>query len=130
MKSLKNLIENVDHVQIPVNDIEKAVSWYNEVLGLEVLTVYPHAAWLKFSSGPVLMLHFSTKNNNTQWLSDDGFPMPSFMFLTKRIELLHSTLKSHEVNIRQYEDHGFGWVIKFIDPFGNELGAYQPKEES
>ena len=127
---MNKLIENVDHVQLPVNDIDGAVSWYKEVLGLEVLTVYPHAAWLKFSSGPVLMLHFSTKNDKTQWLSDDGFPMPSFMFLTKHIELLHSTLKTHEVKIRQYEDHGFGWVIKFTDPFGNELGAYQPKEES
>lgn len=127
---MNNLIENVDHVQLPVNDIDAAVKWYKDVLGLDIITVYPHAAWLKFRSGPVLMLHFSTKNDKTRWLSEDGFPMPSFMFLTKDIELLHSALQVHEVKIRQYEDHGFGWVIKFTDPFGNELGAYQPKEES
>ncbi|MES7204607.1 hypothetical protein U6Q21_12605, partial [Cutibacterium acnes] len=84
----------------------------------------------KFNSGPVLMLHYSTKNHQTLWLSEDDFPMPSFMFLTKNIDLLHSTLLSKEAKIRLYEDHGFGWVIKFTDPFGNELGAYQPKEES
>ncbi|MBO0994300.1 VOC family protein [Bacillus sp. SD088] len=127
---MSKLIENVDHVQLPVTDMDGAVSWCKEVLGLKSLTVYPHAAWLKFNLGPVLMLHYSTKNDKTQWLSEDNFPMPSFMFLTKHIDLLHSTLQTHEVRIRQYEDHGFGWVIKFIDPFGNELGAYQPKKET
>ncbi|WP_405155807.1 VOC family protein [Paenibacillus sp. FSL K6-0108] len=125
---MNNLIENVDHVQIPVKDVDQAVGWYSEVLGLEPLIVYPHAAWLKFNSGPLLMLHLSSKNDKTLWLSNDGFPMPSFMFLTKDIELLHTTLQSHDVKIRLYEDHGFGWVIKFTDPFGNELGAFQPKE--
>ncbi len=54
--------------------------------------------------------------------------MPSFMFLTRNIKLLNSTLQNYEVLIRPYEDHGFGWVIKFVDPFGNELGAYEPRE--
>ncbi|WP_407945814.1 VOC family protein [Paenibacillus puerhi] len=67
------LIEYVDHIQLPVTDINKAVSWYIEVLGLELLTVHPHAAWLKFVSGPVLMLHYSTKNEKTLWFSEDGF---------------------------------------------------------
>jgi len=125
---LNNLIENVDHVQLPVTDINKAVSWYSEVLGLEAVTVYPHAAWLTFNSGPLLMLHFSTKNEKTLWLSEDGFPMPAFMFLTKDIKSLHANLQQHKAHIRQYEDHGFGWVIKFVDPFGNELGAFEPKQ--
>ncbi|MET3549468.1 catechol-2,3-dioxygenase [Paenibacillus favisporus] len=126
---MKHLVENVDHVQLPVQDIPQAVEWYNKVLGLEVMTVYDHAAWLKFNSGPVLMLHRSTKNERTFWLAEDEFPMPSFMFITRQIERLHDTLQDNEVHIRQYEDHGFGWVIKFVDPFGNELGAYQPKEQ-
>lgn len=125
---LERLIQNVDHVQLPVNDMNKAISWYSEVLGLEPFTVYPHAAWLKFGSGPVLMLHYSTKNEKTSWFAEDGLPMPSFMFITRKISLLHSILQNHNVHIRQYEDHGFGCVIKFVDPFGNELGAYEPKE--
>ncbi|SDD72423.1 Catechol 2,3-dioxygenase [Paenibacillus sp. UNCCL117] len=125
---MEKLVEHVDHVQLPVTDINKAVSWYSEVLGLEPLTVHLHAAWLKFVSGPVLMLHYSTKNEKTLWYSEDGFPMPSFMFLTKNIKLLHSSLQNYKVLIRLYEDHGFGWVIKFVDPYGNELGAYEPKE--
>jgi len=125
---MNKLIENVDHVQLPVTDINKAVSWYNEVLGLEAITVYSHAAWLKFSFGPLLMLHLSTKNEKTSWLSEDEFPMPSFMFLSKDIKSLHAILQQHEVHVRQYEDHGFGWVIKFVDPFGNELGVFEPKE--
>jgi methylmalonyl-CoA/ethylmalonyl-CoA epimerase len=126
---MNKLIECVDHVQLPVNSIKEAVNWYNKILGLEIITVYDHAAWLKFSSGPVLMLHYSTKNMQTLWLSEDEYPMPSFMFLTKQIELLHNELQKNEVYIRQYEDHGLGWVIKFVDPFGNELGAYQPKNK-
>jgi catechol-2,3-dioxygenase len=123
---MNHLIEHVDHVQLPVNDMKEAVEWYHKVLGLEIVTVYDHAAWLKFRSGPVMMLHRSTNNKQTFWLSEDRFPMPSFMFLTKHIDALHSALTEHGVPIRQYEDHGFGWVLKFVDPFGNELGAYQP----
>lgn len=127
MIALNHLVEYVDHVQLPVSHIKEAADWYHQVLGLDVISVYEHAAWLQFRSGPVLMLHYSTKNTRTFWLSEDDFPMPSFMFLTQNIESLHTVLQKYEVQIRLYEDHGFGWVIKFVDPFGNELGAYQPK---
>ncbi|WP_274362329.1 VOC family protein [Paenibacillus thermotolerans] len=118
------LIEKVDHVQLPVSDIEKATEWYSKVLGLEVMSV----GWLKFSEGPVLMLHQSSKDTRVSWLSEADFPMPAFMFLTNNIDELYKTLSENNTLIRMYQDEGFGWVIKFVDPFGNELGAYQPND--
>lgn len=118
------LVEYVDHVQLPVNDIEKATEWYANVLGLEVMA----PGWLKFGQGPLLMLHYSSKNTKVSWLSEDDFPMPAFMFLTKNIKTLHAALTENNTFIRMYQDEGFGWVIKFVDPYGNELGAYEPKE--
>lgn len=118
------LIECVDHVQLPVNDIEKGTEWYSKMLGLEVMA----PGWLKFDRGPLLMLHPSSKDTKVSWLAEDNFPMPAFMFLTKNMKALHAALTKNNTRIRMYQDEGFGWVIKFVDPFGNELGAYEPKE--
>jgi methylmalonyl-CoA/ethylmalonyl-CoA epimerase len=124
----ERLIEGVDHVQVPVKDIGIGCKWYSEVLGLETITKLDHAAWLKFNEGPLLMLHRSSKDTHVSWLSEDDFPMPGFMFITRDIKKLKEVLDKNDTIIRMYQDEGFGWVIKFVDPFGNELGAYEPKK--
>ncbi|CAH1211359.1 VOC family protein [Paenibacillus sp. JJ-223] len=123
---MSRLIQCVDHVQLPVSNLEKATEWYSNVLGLEIMSL----GWLKFGEGPLLMLHYSSKDTNVSWLSEEDFPMPAFMFLTKDIKKLFETLKENKTIIRMYQDEGFGWVIKFVDPFGNELGAYQPNAQN
>ncbi|GGD67002.1 VOC family protein [Paenibacillus nasutitermitis] len=121
-----DFVKGVDHVQLPVNDLKRATDWYSGVLGLEVKSVHKHAAWLKFAEGPFMMLHHSNKDTKVQWMSEVDFPMPAFMFITDRIVQLKEQLDKNNTFIRMYQDEGFGWVIKFVDPFGNELGAYQP----
>jgi len=123
---VSKLIKCVDHVQLPVSNLEKATEWYSNVLGLEIMSL----GWLKFDEGPLLMLHQSSKDTNVSWLSEEDFPMPAFMFLTKDIKKLFETLNENKTIIRKYQDEGFGWVIKFVDPFGNELGAYQPNAQN
>jgi catechol 2,3-dioxygenase-like lactoylglutathione lyase family enzyme len=124
---MSKLIEYVDHVQLPVNNIEKATEWYSKVLGLEILSIHSNStAWLKFGEGPVLMLYYSSKETKISSLSEEEFPMPAFMFLTKNIKKLNEILYENKTLIRMYRTEGYGWVIKFVDPFGNELGAYQP----
>ena len=123
---MSKLIKCVDHVQLPVSNLEKATEWYSNVLGLEIMSL----GWLKFDEGPLLMLHQSSKDTNVSWLSEEDFPMPAFMFLTKDIKKLFETLNENKTIIRKYQDEGFGWVIKFVDPFGNELGAYQPNAQN
>ncbi len=120
------LLEKVDHVQLPVNDIDQAVKWYTNTLGFEPLNQMPHCAWVKLNEGPVLMFHLAPASSIVRWLTNDAFPMPAFMFLTKNINLLKERLEAVNATIRFFQDEGFGWVIKFTDPFGNELGAYQP----
>lgn len=120
------LIECVDHVQLPVHNIDKATEWYSKVLRLEIMS----AGWLKFAHGPVLMLHQTSKATKVSWQSEDHFPMPAFMFLTNNIKKLHEVLVENNTLMRMYQDEGFGWVIKFVDPFGNELGAYKPNDRA
>jgi len=124
----ERLIEGVDHVQLPVPDIDKAIQWYTEVLGLELISRHPNRlAWLKFGHGPILMLHYTSKEARVTWNADDDFPMPAFMFISQQLDKLRVRLKEAGATIRMDQDEGFGWVIKFVDPFGNELGVYQPK---
>jgi len=123
---MSKLIKCVDHIQLPVNNLEKATEWYSNLLGLEIM----YLGWLKFDEVPVLMLHQSSKDTKVSWLSEEDFPMPAFMFLTKDINKLFKTLNENKTIIRMFQDEGFGWVIKFVDPFGNELGAYQPNDQN
>jgi len=125
----ESVLEYVDHVQLPVPDIRQAVQWYADTLGFQPLNQFPDCAWVRLAGGPVLMFHLAPPSSIVRWMSKDQFPMPAFMLLTKNIRLLKERLEHADACIRMFQDEGFGWVIKFTDPFGNELGAYEPKPE-
>jgi len=54
--------------------------------------------------------------------------MPVLLYTTKAIHVLHDHLKTLDAEITFFQDEGFGWVMKFIDPNGNMWGVIQIKE--
>ncbi|WP_176706734.1 hypothetical protein [Paenibacillus hemerocallicola] len=66
-------------------------------------------------------------NSDRNPRSDRGVIASDLRRITPRLPAV-VRLTENNTLIRMYQDEGFGWVIKFVDPFGNELGAYEPKE--
>jgi catechol 2,3-dioxygenase-like lactoylglutathione lyase family enzyme len=126
----KPLLERVDHVQLPVPDVNDAVEWYTRCLGFQLLFKSDDGALatLGLSQGPPLMLHQTPHATRVSWILANEMPMPAFLFHTQAIHRLKELLDESGATLRHLKDEGFAWVLKFTDPYGNELGVlqYQP----
>jgi catechol 2,3-dioxygenase-like lactoylglutathione lyase family enzyme len=124
----KPVLKGVDHVQLPVPNIDDAVEWYTRYLGFQLLFKCDDLATLGLSQGPPLMLHQTPHTSRVSWTSANEMPMPAFLFHTETIHRLKEILEGSGATLRFLQDESFAWVLKFADPYGNELGVlqYQP----
>ncbi|PYI56569.1 VOC family protein [Paenibacillus flagellatus] len=122
------MLETLEHMQIPVRDLNRAVQWYTEHLGFRLGHKDGHRiAFLHLADGPMLML-WETKDETTANFSVNGTDFPVLLYRTRRIRELHDLLVRLGAPIQLYLDEGFGWVLKFYDPDGNLWGVIQHKE--
>ena len=53
----KTFIEQVHYIRIPVRDLDQSAKWYEEVLGLQLLTITDDPfAIIKVNDGPFLVI--------------------------------------------------------------------------
>lgn len=123
----QSLLEELFHMQIPVPRLDEAIAWYMEHLGFRLSgkRVGAHA-FLNLPSGPMLML-WETSDATAANFTVNGQKFPVLLYRTREIHRLHERLTKLGLAITQYNDEGFGWVLKFYDPFGNMWGVIQPK---
>jgi hypothetical protein len=72
-----------------------------------------------------MLMLWETSDDSQANFTVNGEIMPVLLFNTTRIHELFQLLKSLGIEITFYQNEGFGWVLKFIDPNGNMLGAIQ-----
>lgn len=124
----KPMLDRLIHMQIPVPHLEEAVSWYEKFLGFKVGGKRDGAhAFMNLPSGPMLML-WETSDTTSANFTVQGETFPTLLYQTNRIHELYSQLKELGVEITFYQDEGFGWVLKFYDPYGNMWGVIQEKQ--
>jgi len=119
-------LNKLEHVQIPVENLEASVQWYTTNLGfrLQSKSEKNRQAFLTLSEGPMLML-WETVDDTQANFTVKGQVMPVMLFNTTRVHELFQLLKTLGSEITSYQNEGFGWVLKFIDPNGNMWGAIQ-----
>jgi catechol 2,3-dioxygenase len=121
---------DIGHVHLKVADLDRAVAFYRDVLGFEVMARVPGAAFL--SAGGY---HHHIALNT--WFSEGGNPPPReatglyhvAIRYPNRVELARALerLLRHGVAIRETEDHGVSEAIYFADPDGNGLEIYRDR---
>jgi len=74
-----------------------------------------------------MLMLWETKDESQANFTVNGQIMPVLLFNTTRIHELYELLRSLGSEITFYQEEGFGWVLKFIDPDGNMWGAIQYK---
>ena len=122
----KGILKKLEHMQIPVKNLNDSISWYTTNLGfqLEGKSDEYHHAFLTLQEGPMLMLWETSEDTNANFIFN-GRTMPVLLYNTTEIHVLHDHLKTIGVAITFYQNEGFGWVLKFIDPNGNMWGVIQ-----
>jgi predicted lactoylglutathione lyase len=119
-------LTKLEHMQIPVKDLDESINWYVSNLGFQLTgkSQEHHHAFLTLEEGPMLML-WETKDETNANFKFNGQLMPVLLYNTKQIHKLHEHLKAIGAEITFYQDEGFGWVLKFIDLNGNMWGVIQ-----
>lgn len=123
------MLLTIEHVQIPVRQMDRAVSWYTEHLGFCLDgRDGSRIAFLRLPEGPMLML-WETPDETYAHYTVNRTDFPVLLYRTDKIHELHDRLVSLGVTIQTYKDEGFGWVLKFYDPEGNLWGVLQMNRE-
>ncbi|QHT62553.1 VOC family protein [Paenibacillus lycopersici] len=120
------MLTSLEHVQIPVKQMDRAISWYTEQLGFRLSSRDgDRIAFLALPDGPLLMLWQTNDDLTYAQFTVNGTDFPVLLFRTTRIHELYSNLTRLGTPIQLYEDGGFAWVLKFYDTEGNLWGVLQ-----
>lgn len=125
----------IGHVHLKVSDLERAVWFYTEVLGFELVARYGEKAAFVSAGGYHHHIGLNT------WESEGGGPPPSgttglyhfAILLPNRVELARALrrLLQRRWPVDGASDHGVSEAIYFRDPDGNgiEIYADRPPEQ-
>lgn len=118
------VVTALDHLQLPVRNLDEAIAWYSDVLGFRVLTNYGSYAMLRLDPGLDLMVWEAAEFTPMQ-VAVDGAAKPVFFLKTERFDDLLALLERAQARIAGVEDLGFARFLKFHDPSDNFLGAIE-----
>ena len=113
------MIEGIDNVSIVVDDLKTAVEWYKNTLGLK------H----KFTEESIQWAEMDTGGQSTLALKTGGKPQVCLVATDLDAEM--KRLKADGVSFSEVFNlpGGLGRVTSFEDPWGNEIGFYEPQKK-
>lgn len=112
MKAFKSL----DTVWCPVTDMDRAVAFYRDQLGLEIAFQSPYWTSIMLDSGIQFALH-----------GGGGDPGGGFVvcFQTDSLVALRQSLVDAGTRVGEFHDTPRGTIMDVFDPDGNRLQAMQ-----
>ena len=125
----------IGHVHLKVSDLEKALKFYRDILGFEVMQYYGDSAVFISAGG---YHHYIGLNT---WYSKNGSPPPAGSTGLFHTAILYPTRKDLAIALKQLmiakypltgaSDHGVSQALYLDDPDGNGVELYwdRPREE-
>ena len=118
-------LDILDHVVVFVEDFERALEFYREVLGLPVRVA--HEGWAEFGTrGAGIALHSGGKKSRGAKDYRKGGILPTIR--VQSIESAVAYLQSRGVKVTEINLEAFGRLAVFSDPEGNQLQLLEPHE--
>ena len=130
--------KGVYHIGIPVNDVERAVKFYTEILGMSVAKLNrddmgDHLNRADLRSGDSMVVLFQRPTAiEKDALKEDGATHHAFVVSTEDFELAVRSMADMGVKIHSVPtvDRPSGRGFYFFDPDGNLLQLYAPPKGS
>src|SRR5215212_7406237 len=122
-------VKGLDHVVLRVADIDRAIAFYEQVLGLHVERRLESIGLVQLRAG-VAMIDLVPRTED----EDDGRNMDHFAVRIEAMDVpaLTAHLKSHGIDPgevrRRYGAEGYGSSIYVTDPDGNTVELKGPPE--
>jgi catechol 2,3-dioxygenase len=125
----------VGHVHLKVSDLERAIVFYRDALGFQIVQRYGDQAAFLSAGGyhhHVGLNTWESKGGGPPAMGSTGLYHVAFLY-PDRIELARAVkrLMDHNVRIGGASDHGVSEAIYLQDPDGNGIELYRdrPREE-
>ena len=122
-------IKGLDHVVLRVADIDRAIAFYEQVLGLHVERRLPEIGLVQLRAGSAMIDLVPRREDE-----NDGRNMDHFAVRIERMDVpaLSAHLRAHGVDPgevrRRYGAEGYGSSIYITDPDGNTVELKGPPE--
>lgn len=118
----------ISHVQVPVQDLEKAAEWYVQYLDCEFLANFGDFALVRFKNDGVNIFLWKTSDETTASFTVNGKPRATIGFEVDdmdalREKILQSGTRIEEDGLAAPDDEGRRFLI-FTDLYGNWLVAH------
>ncbi|GAB6927916.1 hypothetical protein JCM10914A_18990 [Paenibacillus sp. JCM 10914] len=130
----QQLFEALDHIQIPVLDVEESIQWYIKHLGfyLHGRPNHEDMAFLciereKDPDVRPLFLLWKTNDDTNMNFTKNGEHMPVLCFKTKHINALRDKLIEGNVEIANFSDEGWAYCMDFYDLNRNLINVTEYK---
>lgn len=119
-------ILGIDHVAINVQDLDEALKFYTQVLGLQVTKREPSKPGIEYflDCGSALIGLIQAKNLlEKHHFQDEGLGANHFSFRVKAQEFdaMLGRLEGHNVKIAFAKKRDLSWSLYFYDMDGNKL---------
>jgi len=118
-------LQQIDHVALAVTDLEKAIAWYQDVLGLErryreAWGDYP--AMLCAGSTCVALFPLRSDESSARTSGSARPTLPHLAFRATYADLLEAEKNLQERGIQfEFQNHRIAHSIYFADPDGHQL---------
>lgn len=130
----EKLFDSLDHIQIPVKDVEQSIDWYTKHLGfyLHGRPNHNEMAFLcleqdhKADTRPLFLL-WQTNEDKGLFFSKQSSKMLVLCFKTKDILSLKAKLTDLGVEIANFVDEGWAYCMDFYDINGNLINVTEYK---
>ncbi|MGI8541283.1 MAG: VOC family protein [Rubrobacteraceae bacterium] len=115
------MISKIANVWVPVSDVSRALDFYSNTLGFEVLK--QDGDWAEVDAGG---LNLGLNGRESRGTASDGGPVVTFE-PEGGIESAKKELESKGVTFAaEVSEHDWGKVATFKDSEGNDLQLYEP----
>lgn len=121
------MFENIAFIHYPTQNLERALIFYRDVLGLELRVQTEE--WVEFKVGDQRLALRRVDTMPPQ--PEPSQPAGAMIWLEARpIEEIISQLNEKNIKFMdELEIHSYGKTAIFEDPDGNQLGLYEPPDK-
>jgi predicted enzyme related to lactoylglutathione lyase len=111
-------VERVDYIRVPVTDMEKAIHFYGELLGLERNPNSPGEDWVEYEVGNVTLAVMTPHTHD-----DEFTPLPpaTIALRVSDVAAAKAKLESGGLQVNEMWDSGVCQGAGVSDPAGNRI---------
>lgn len=111
-------VERVDYVRIPVTDMDEAIRFYGEVLGLERNPNSPAEDWVEYEVGNVTLAVMTPDTHDYEFTQ---LPPATVALRVSDVAAAKATLEDAGLEVGEMWDSGVCNGLGISDPAGNRI---------